>query len=77
MDYWKDVPGIDEATTGLFPIPRNGKNGSAALRELRQDLMRASSKLASMGNNGGDKGFKKAEKLVDKARKILFDIQEG
>ncbi|RKX17884.1 MAG: hypothetical protein DRP51_10080 [Candidatus Zixiibacteriota bacterium] len=64
MDYWKHVPGIDEVVTG-----------SAALRELRQDLMRSSSKLASMSVQ--DKRFKKAEKLVDKARKILFDIQEG
>ena len=45
------------------------------VREIRQDLTKSASRLASLAAK--DKRFKKAEDLVDKARKILFDLQES
>jgi hypothetical protein len=44
------------------------------VREIRQDLTKSASRLASLAAR--DKRFKKAEDLVDKARKILFDLQD-
>lgn len=63
MDYWKDVPGIDEA------------GNTEEVRAIRTDLTKLSSALSRMASK--DKRFKKAEELVDKARKLLFDLQES
>lgn len=63
MDYWKDVPGIDE-----------GESNTKEVRAIRTDLTKSARQLASMASK--DKRFKEAEKLVDKARKILFDLQD-
>lgn len=66
MDYWKDVPGIEEGVN------------TDVVRAIRSELTHISSRLDYLATSGTkDKRFKKAEGFVDKARKILFDLQES
>lgn len=52
-----------------------------AVSSIRSDLMKGSSRLSAMASLKTHTAiqrsrFKKAEDLVDKARKILFDLQD-
>ena len=59
---------VSEKTTGHM---------TRVIRSIRQELTSASGKIADLKREMKDKAkdLKQAEKLVDQARKILFDLQ--
>jgi hypothetical protein len=62
MDHWKDVPGL---------IEKSNTETVSGIRKKLADVARTLNSLASK-----DKEFKRAEVLIDKARSILFELQD-
>jgi hypothetical protein len=62
VDYFKDVPGLVE------------KSNTEVVSKMRKTLADVARTLNSLASK--DKKFKRAEVLIDKAKSILFELQD-